>query len=75
MTIEPVKEIRRLQFTFPMPETQTHYDVKPVQVLSNLIGHEGEGSLLAFLKQQGWAEGLSAGRSLSTHSETRSLAT
>ena len=70
MTIEPVKEIRRLQFTFPMPETQTHYDVKPVQVLSNLIGHEGEGSLLAFLKQQGWAEGLSAGRSLSTHSET-----
>ena len=70
MTIEPVKEIRRLQFTFPMPETQSHYDVKPVQVLSNLIGHEGEGSLLAFLKQQGWAEGLSAGRSLSTHSET-----
>ncbi|WP_430461902.1 insulinase family protein [Thalassolituus sp. LLYu03] len=70
MNIEPVKEIRRLQFTFPMPETQSKYRLKPVQVLSNLIGHEGEGSLLAFLKEKGWAEGLSAGRSLSTASET-----
>ncbi|MCD8522070.1 MAG: insulinase family protein [Saccharospirillaceae bacterium] len=70
MNIEPVKEIRRLQFTFPMPETQTLYAYKPVQVLSNLIGHEGEGSLLALLKEKGWAEGLSAGRSLSTPDET-----
>lgn len=70
MNIEPVKEIRRLQFTFPMPETQSKYRVKPVQVLSNLIGHEGEGSLLAFLKEKGWAEGLSAGRSISTADAT-----
>lgn len=70
MNIEPVKEIRRLQFTFPMPETRSLYAYKPVQILSNLIGHEGEGSLLAFLKEKGWAEGLSAGRSLSTQDET-----
>lgn len=70
MTIEPVKEIRRLQFTFPMPETQSLYHVKPVQLLSSLIGHEGEGSLIALLKEKGWAEGLSAGRSLSTENET-----
>src|SRR5690606_2154237 len=70
LNIEPVKEIRRLQFTFPMPETQSNYAVKPVQLLTHLLGHEGEGSLLAYLKAQGWAEGLSAGRSLSTHSES-----
>lgn len=69
MNIEPVKEIRRLQFSFPLPESRSLYPVKPVQVISNLLGHEGEGSLLAFLKEKGWAEGLSAGRSLSSESE------
>ncbi|ASP40317.1 peptidase M16 [Bacterioplanes sanyensis] len=66
MNIQPVKELRRLQFTFPMPASAPLYQFKPIQVLSNLIGHEGEGSLLAYLKQQGWAEGLSAGQSLDT---------
>ena len=70
MNIEPVKEIRRLQFTFAMPETRSVYQYKPVQVISSLIGHEGEGSLLAFLKEKGWAEGLSAGRSMGTEFET-----
>ncbi len=71
MNIEPVKEIRRLQFTFPLPEVESQYAYKPVSLLSNLIGHEGEGSILALLKQKGWAESLSAGRSLSTeHAST-----
>lgn len=69
MNIEPIKEIRRLQFSFPLPESQSIYQHKPVQFLSHLLGHEGEGSLLALLKEKGWAEGLSAGRSLSTKSE------
>lgn len=66
MTIQPIKELRRLQFTFPMPETQSLYAHKPIQLLSHILGHEGDGSLLALLKQQGWAEGLSAGQALST---------
>jgi len=70
MNIEPVKEIRRLQFTFPMPETQSLYEHKPLQLLASLIGHEGEGSILAFLKEKGWAEALSAGRSLGTQFES-----
>ena len=70
LNIEPVKEIRRLQFTFPLPASKHLYQYKPIQVISNLIGHEGEGSLLAFLKERGWAEGLSAGRSLATSNET-----
>tara|TARA_R110000868_G_scaffold139869_1_gene355048 strand:+ start:4564 stop:7446 length:2883 start_codon:yes stop_codon:yes gene_type:complete len=70
INIEPVKEIRRLQFTFPMPETLSLYQYKPLQLLSNLLGHEGEGSILALLKEKGWAEGLSAGRSISTRFES-----
>ncbi|MFY9180042.1 MAG: insulinase family protein [Venatoribacter sp.] len=69
MNIEPIKEIRTLQFSFPLPESRSHYQNKPVSLISSLLGHEGEGSLLAFLKAKGWAEGLSAGRSLSTESE------
>ena len=30
-------------------------------LLANLLGHEGQGSLLAALRQAGWADGLSAG--------------
>ena len=71
MHIKPVKEIRELRFTFPLPEILSQYQHKPVQLLSNLIGHEGDGSILALLKKKGWAESLSAGRSLSTrHAST-----
>lgn len=71
MHIKPIKEIRRLQFTFPMPESTSTYAYKPVAFLANLIGHEGEGSVLSLLKEKGWAESLSAGRGLSTeHAST-----
>ncbi|MEK9766486.1 MAG: insulinase family protein, partial [Thalassolituus sp.] len=55
----------------PLPEILSRYQYKPVGLISNLMGHEGEGSVLAELKKRGWAEGLSAGRSLSTeHAST-----
>lgn len=70
MTIEPVKEIRRLRFTFPMPEVMSQYRYKPVSFLAGLIGHEGEGSVLAMLKEKGWAESLSAGTSVNSEYES-----
>ena len=66
LQIEPIKELRRLKLTFPMPETLSLYQHKPLQIISHLLGHEGEGSLLALFKKRGWAEGLSAGRGLTT---------
>lgn len=36
---------------------------KPTVYLDNLLGHEGEGSLLSLLKQRGWATSLWAGSS------------
>jgi len=66
LQIEPIKELRQLKLTFPMPESLSLYQYKPLQIINHLLGHEGEGSLLALFKQRGWAEGLSAGRGVST---------
>ena len=66
LQIEPIKELRQLKLTFPMPESLSQYQYKPLQIINHLLGHEGEGSLLALFKKRGWAEGLSAGRGVST---------
>ena len=59
--IVPVKDHRSLTFIFPIPPVFDHYRTKPTYLITNQIGHEGEGSLLSALKARGWAEGLSAG--------------
>lgn len=59
--IIPEKETRTLELNFPIPDTASAYRSKPTQYLGHLLGHEGEGSLLSFLKKQQWAKGLRAG--------------
>ena len=61
VSIQPVKEILSLSFAFPLNQPVNYYQQKPTHYIGHLLGHEGEGSVLAWLKQQGWAEGLSAG--------------
>ncbi len=63
VTIQPVKQLLSLGFIFPLNDAVKDYSKKPSEYIGHLLGHEGEGSLLAWLKQQGWAEGLSAGLS------------
>ncbi|KAJ3072227.1 Insulinase (Peptidase M16) [Podochytrium sp. JEL0797] len=63
ISVKPVKDTRSLQLTFPLPDLSAYYLCKPSHYLSHLIGHESEGSLLALLKQKGWAQDLSAGAS------------
>ncbi|MBL09803.1 MAG: hypothetical protein CL402_04670 [Acidiferrobacteraceae bacterium] len=63
--IKPIKEIRQAVFSFSIPSVTTRYPEKPLSYIANLLGHEGEGSLLAALKKRGWAEALSAGGGLS----------
>ena len=58
----PEKEQSSVSFVFPMPSTLNEYAMKPLNYLANLLGHEGEGSLYATLREAGWVEGLSAGR-------------
>ena len=70
MKLNPVQDLLQLNLVFPMDSTLQHYQTKPAHFLGHLIGHEGEGSLLAYLKQQGWAESLSAGLSSDTRSDS-----
>jgi len=61
LKVVPAKEINTVSFIFPVPSTYTEYRSKPLSYISNLLGHEAEGSLLAALKHKGWADSLSAG--------------
>ena len=61
LDVEPVREIRTISLTFPIPPLRPHYRAHPLALVSHLLGHEGRGSLLSALKARGWAEGLSAG--------------
>jgi len=59
--LESVRDSQRVSFLFPVPDPETAYRHKPADYLAHLLGHEGEGSLLAALREAGWADGLSAG--------------
>lgn len=61
MTYQSQKQGANLSYTFPIPNTLPHYRTKPTQYFSNLIGHEGKGSLYQALSGQGWIESLGSG--------------
>ncbi|MFT5676309.1 MAG: insulysin [Paraglaciecola sp.] len=61
INIEPLKQAQRLIVTFALPGTLALYRQKPLSVISHMLGDEGQGSLLGYLKQQNWATNLSAG--------------
>lgn len=57
----PIKNSRDLTVTFQVPDQYANYSSKPCVYYSHLIGHEGPGSLLHFLKEKELATELSAG--------------
>ncbi len=59
--VDPVKDIRDLVMMFPLPGTRYLYDSKPDRQFGFVLGHEGSGSLLSYLKDKGWAISLGAG--------------
>lgn len=58
---QTLKDGRQVRFQFPVPDPQDEYASKPTQLLAHLLGDEGEGSVLAVLRDAGLADGLSAG--------------
>ncbi|RMZ82427.1 hypothetical protein DV737_g2137, partial [Chaetothyriales sp. CBS 132003] len=58
---KPVMESRSLEITFPWQDEEPLYETQPSRYISHLIGHEGPGSILAYLKEKGLANSLSAG--------------
>lgn len=69
---QPVSESRRLSLLFPVPDTDAFAGNAPLPYIGHLLGHEGEGSLLQWLKTEGLANGLSAGEGLGM-TESRSF--
>lgn len=59
--VEPVKEVRELSMEFPIGPTRPDFAAKPGELVGALLGYEGRGSLLTWLKNEGLASGLSAG--------------
>ncbi|MDR5897812.1 insulinase family protein [Halomonas vilamensis] len=58
---QSLKDSRQVRFHFPIPDPIDDYTHQPTQLLSHLIGDEGDGSVLALLREAGLADGLSAG--------------
>ncbi len=57
----PVKNEHQLIISFAMDNIDRYYQDKPESILSYLLGHEGEGSILSLLKKHQWALALTAG--------------
>ena len=61
LTSKPLKDSYSVSYNFPIPNPRPYYREKPQTYISNLIGHEGEGSLHQLLTNKGWIESLGAG--------------
>ncbi len=70
MNIKPLKDQRYLTLTFPTPKREEHRFTRPKSYLGNILGHEGEGSLLSALKRSGWVDSLSAGGGINNRGAT-----
>ena len=63
--IVPVQDIRQVTVTWPIvykdeDDRNNALLTKQAQYIAHVIGHEGPGSLLSYLKQKGWANSLEA---------------
>ncbi|KAK6079970.1 peptidase M16 inactive domain-containing protein [Seiridium cupressi] len=58
---KPVMDSRELNLFFPFLDEELLYESQPSRYISHLIGHEGPGSIMSYIKSKGWANSLSAG--------------
>ncbi|KZF20164.1 LuxS/MPP-like metallohydrolase [Xylona heveae TC161] len=61
ISAKPVMEMRSLDIVFPYMDDDDFFMSQPSRYISHLIGHEGPGSILAYIKAKGWANGLASG--------------
>lgn len=55
---KPVMDQRKLEIRWPFIAEEELYESQPSRYLCHLLGHEGPGSILAYLKAKGWANSL-----------------
>jgi secreted Zn-dependent insulinase-like peptidase len=61
INVQPVKSERQLIVSFAMESIDKYYLDKPESIIAYLLGHEGKGSILSYLKKQQWGMALTAG--------------
>jgi insulysin len=60
--VKPVKDRRLLEMVFTFPDLRPHFRSRPGHVIAHIIGYEGAGSLLSYLKAtKHWVDALSVG--------------
>jgi secreted Zn-dependent insulinase-like peptidase len=59
----PVQDRKNLQISWTLSDKSQYYKNPPSSYISHIIGHEGKGSLLEFLIEEGLATALAAGGS------------
>lgn len=59
--LRPLADERYLQLEFPVPPETPHFAEHPLELLTALLGQEGEGSPHAVLSRRGWITALRAG--------------
>jgi insulysin len=57
---KPVKDFRELFLYFTFIDEEFMHTSQPSSYIHHLIAHEGPGSIIACIKNKGWANGLSA---------------
>jgi len=57
----PVQNEYKIDLTWSLPPTLHLYKVKPLHYLAWILGHEGKGSLVSFLRKKVWGLSLTAG--------------
>ncbi|XP_071442701.1 nardilysin-like [Hetaerina americana] len=59
--VKPIKDICQVELLWVLPPKRNLYMSKPHEYISWLVGHEGKGSLLSYLRQRVWALHIYAG--------------
>lgn len=54
ISVVPVKDTRSLTVSFQSKDLEQYYKSSPDHYISHLVGHEGKGSVLSYLKLKGW---------------------
>lgn len=70
--VKSINDVEEMTVLFNVEDDRKYWASKPMSVIGRLIGDEGKGSLLSFLKEKGWVLSLSADnlwRSFAIHVE------
>ncbi len=58
--VKSINDIEELSVIFNVPDDRDYWASKPMAIITRLVGDEGKGSLLSYLKEKGWVLNLSA---------------